>query len=133
MSLDKQEDRKLRMDLYRFFEDHGGQGWFKKMLTSDTRKPIDLTSEEVIDVDAEETKAPEEENWGEYSEIDISSLSRDDGARMYQQCLYHNYVQGGITLAQKAEEEEEAKRGGSRQFAIPDPEDEEEYMSDASD
>jgi hypothetical protein len=76
------------MDLYRFFEEHGGQGWFKKMLNQ--QKAIDLTGEEVIDVDKEEEE--EKENWGEYDEMDISSLSRDGGARLYQQCLHQNYV-----------------------------------------
>lgn len=34
VSLDRHEDRTLRIDLYKFFDEHGGQGWFKKVLGS---------------------------------------------------------------------------------------------------
>ena len=73
----------------------------------------------------------EQENWGEYKELDISSLSRDEGIRQYFRVLNKNYLNGGVTLAQKAEEEEEAKLKG-KLFAPADPE-EDGFDSDMSD
>jgi hypothetical protein len=141
VSLDRLEDRELRVDLYKFFEEHGGQGWFKKVVTSEAFKKksatiprllsssdqttnkkrmegaslIDLTHDgnEVSDaIEVPDNNANEEEyvkgtaadlhteNWGEYEEIDISSLSREKGIRSYFKQLHNNYIHGGgITLA----------------------------------
>ena len=80
-SLDPEEDRRLRMSLYKFFEEKGGQGFFKKVLTAEQVKAlnpdakgdqlpklmssklqgpslVDLTFDEnqVIDLDEEEQK-----------------------------------------------------------------------------
>ena len=64
--------------------------------------------------------------------MDISSLSRNDGIRNYYKRLHQNYVHGGgITLAQRAEEEEEAKNKGKIYNPV-DP-DEEGIDSDISD
>ena len=38
VSLDKEEDRRLRVELYKFFDEKGGQGWFKKVLSADQIK-----------------------------------------------------------------------------------------------
>jgi hypothetical protein len=64
--------------------------------------------------------------------MDISSLCRDEGIRNYFKKLHRNYLHcGGITLAQRAEEEEEAKRGGKMVYPVDH---EEEHMdSDNSD
>ena len=143
VSLDRQEDRRLRLSLYKFFEEKGGQGFFKKVLSGDQVKQlkstdsipkqvpgskglqgpstIDLTFDEnqVIDLDEEEQKkdlgAPsfpskkksdkedkpqnsdfdkpwepeeEQENWGDYESMDISSLNRDTGIRKYYKRLH---------------------------------------------
>ncbi len=44
--------------------------------------------------------------------MDVSSLNRKEGIRSYYRKLHQNYLQGGITLAQRAEEQEEAKKRG---------------------
>lgn len=39
-SLDREEDRRLRMSLYKFFEEKGGQGFFKKVLSAEQVKAL---------------------------------------------------------------------------------------------
>ena len=96
---------------------------------------VDLTLDpnEVVEIPDEEVKKSavvDEENWGEYDAMDISSLSRDSGIRNYFKRLHRNYIHGGITLAQKAEEEEEAKLKGK--IYVPTDHDDEGFGSDMS-
>ncbi len=62
---------------------------------------------EVIDVEEQEKpilgQVPpqgDDEVWGDYNGMDISSLCRDEGIRTYFKMLHKNYLHcGGITLA----------------------------------
>lgn len=81
-------DKQLRSDLIKFFEQDGGQGWYKsKMIKEDKKKnfekgeTIDLTKEE-----AEELG--EEEQYPDYPGFDVCSLSTEKGFRSYNQQVH---------------------------------------------
>ncbi len=74
-SLDKQEDQKLRLDLYRFFEENGGQGWFKKVLSGDQIKSLKNHAEK--DAEKKKQRKPKKKPSTGSLSNDIVDLTQD--------------------------------------------------------